>query len=70
LASYEVEAQHPDEFVLNLIDLDPAAIINVVREQSAALKNPPFSIDDVLAALETAGLVQSTTRLRELIKHG
>ena len=34
LAPYQIEAQHPDEFVLNLIDLDPAAVATVVREQA------------------------------------
>lgn len=67
LARYELEAQHPDEFVLNLIDLDPVAVSSVVREQAAALKNPPLSVLDVLASLESAGLVQSVARLRNQI---
>jgi predicted nucleic acid-binding protein len=67
LEPYQIEAQHPDEFVLNLIDLDPIAVANVVREQSEALKNPPLSIADVLASLESAGVVQSVARLRSLI---
>lgn len=70
LAAYEIEAQHPDDFVLNLIDLSPVAIANVIREPSAALKNPPRSIPDVLAALESAGLIQTTARLRELLGRG
>lgn len=67
LARYELEAQHPDEFVLNLIDLDPVAVSSVVREQAAALKNPPLSVLDVLASLESAGLVQSVARVRNQI---
>jgi hypothetical protein len=67
LAPYQMEAQHPDEFVLNLIDLDPVAVATVVREQAAALKNPPLSVGDVLAALESAGLVQSAAGLRSLV---
>ena len=41
LVPYEVEALHPDEFVLDLFDLAPAAMTNVIRDQAAALKNPP-----------------------------
>jgi hypothetical protein len=66
LAPHEIEAQHPDEFVLNLIDLDAATVARVVDEQAAALKNPPMSVADVLDSLERTGLVQAVARLREL----
>ena len=46
-----LEAQSPDEFLSNLFDLDPHGIIEVLREQAAALKRPPRSFDDVVAAL-------------------
>jgi hypothetical protein len=68
LAPYAVEAQHPDEFVLHLVDLNPIALVDVVRAQAAALKNPPLSVAEVLASLESAGLVQSVAELRELLR--
>lgn len=33
----------------------PAATVEVIREQSEALKKPPLSIAEVLAALSKAG---------------
>lgn len=69
LANYGIEAQHPDEFVGHLLDLAPGLVSTVAREQAAALKNPPKTIDDVLDLLLTNGLAQSVARLRELCSH-
>jgi hypothetical protein len=66
LAPYSIEAQHPDTFVLHLIDLAPGAVCSVVSEQAAALKNPPRSLGEVLDVLRGTGLAQSVARLREL----
>lgn len=46
-----IEAQSPDEFLSNLFDLDPDGIIELFCEQAAALKKPPRSFDEVVAAL-------------------
>lgn len=66
LAAYEVEAIHPDDFVLDLVDLSPAAIISAIQGQSAGLKNPPMTPAEVLDALRKNGLVQSVAKVREL----
>ncbi len=66
LTAFEVEAQHPDEFVLGLIDLAPAAVTKVVTEQAASLKNPPRSVGELLDVLIQQGLVQSVAKLRDL----
>ena len=66
LTAFEVEAQHPDEFVLGLIDLAPAAVTKVVTEQAASLKNPPRSVGELLDVLLQQGLVQSVAKLRDL----
>lgn len=46
-----IEAQSPDEFLCNLFDLDPDGMVDVVRKQAKALRNPPRSFDEVLAGL-------------------
>ena len=66
LAPYDVEAKHPDDFVLDSIDLAPAAVARCVTEQAAALRNPPASVAQVLDTLRARGLAQSVARLREL----
>ena len=67
LAAYDVEAQHPDDFILAQLDLAPGAIVNVVVEQTNALKRPTSTISEVLDKLRECGLVQSVAKLRELL---
>ena len=67
LAAYNVEAVHPDEFVYDLLDLRPSAVMSAVRDQVAALRNPPTTVRQVLDALRANGLVQSVAKLEELI---
>jgi predicted nucleic acid-binding protein len=66
LAKYGLEAVHPDDFVLDLIDLAPVTIADVVRAQASDLKNPPRTLAELLDTLSGNGLVQSVARLREL----
>lgn len=66
LATYEIEAIHPDDFVLDLLDLRPAAVATAVQEQARALRKPPMTPDQVLDILRSNGLVQSVAKLREL----
>jgi len=48
LAPYGIEAQHPDELVSHLFDLDPGAVCAAVRDQRESLRNPPRSVDELL----------------------
>jgi hypothetical protein len=67
LDRYNIDAKHPDDFVLELIDLNAPAVAAIVHEQAADLKNPPVTAGEVLDALEINGLVQSVAALRQLI---
>lgn len=67
LAPYDVEAQHPDTFVLHLLSLDAGAVARTVAAQAASLKNPPMSRGELLDTLESRGLVQSVAELRRLV---
>lgn len=63
LAPYGVEAQHPDEFIDDLFDLDPAAVICAAQRQRRQLKTPPLCVDDYLDILFRQGLVQTVKAL-------
>ncbi len=67
LGPFNIEAQHPDEFILNVIDLDAPAVEGVIRKQAADLKNPPRTVADLLETLREQGLSQSVTKLKELM---
>jgi len=70
LEPHGLEAVHPDDFVLDSIDLAPAAICAVVEAQAASLKNPPQTVAELLLTLQRNGLVQSVARLRDLYAGG
>ena len=67
LTPYGMEAIHPDDFLLDLLDLAPGAIANVVVEQAAGLKNPPRTVEDLLGTLRDQGLVRSVAKLHEVL---
>lgn len=63
LAPFGIEAQHPDEFVENLFDLDQAAVIEAARRQRQQLKNPPVTSEQYMGILLKQGLVQTAKAL-------
>jgi predicted nucleic acid-binding protein len=67
LDRYEIEAQHPDEFIRHLIDLVPTLVVDVVRAQQASLKNPPLGMDHLLALFERIGLAETVAELHQLM---
>lgn len=67
LAPWDVEAQHPDTFLLHLLSLDPGAVVRSVVAQAAGLKAPPMTVPELLSLLEARGLVQTVGELRRLM---
>lgn len=65
LTKYEIDAQHPDEFLRHLLDLDPAKVIATVQETRKSLKNPARNSSEYLATLEKQSLSQTCAYLRE-----
>jgi hypothetical protein len=70
LAPYNIEAKHPDDFVIDTIDISPGAVAKVIVDQAAALKNPPRSVAELLNTFRDQGLVRSVAKLRELFGTG
>lgn len=66
LAPYGILAQHPDEFVLRLIDIDEAVVWEAAQRQRKTLKNPPKTLDEYLETLLEQGLTLSAATLRTL----
>jgi hypothetical protein len=68
LQQYEIEALHPDEFILQLIDLAPDVVMDAAESHRQSLKYPPKSIEEFLASLEAQGLPESVAALRALFQ--
>lgn len=60
-----IDAQHPDEFILHLLDLAPGAVVAAAQRHRQSLKNPPKTVDEYLETLERQGLTQTVSTLRE-----
>jgi len=60
-----VRAKHPDEFVLNLIDLAPSTVCRAVGQVRSRLRSPTLSVGDLLARISAQGLIGTAVRLRD-----
>jgi hypothetical protein len=63
LNKYDIEAQHPDEFILHLIDLSPDIIYTTIKRHRLSLKNPPKKIDEYLNTLKKQSLNNTVDKL-------
>lgn len=67
LGHYGLEAEHPDDFVLQPLDVDAPSVIAAVVEQSAALTRPPQTIPETLESLASRGMPKSARALGDLV---
>jgi hypothetical protein len=67
LVRFGIEAQHPDDFLVYLLDEAPGVVCAGVKRQRESLRNPPKTAEELLATLENHGLTQTVTRLRRFI---
>lgn len=67
LQPYNLVAQHPDDFIVDLLDLHPASVLKAAANQRRTLKNPPKTAEEYLDTLLAQGLTQSVSILREWV---
>lgn len=61
---YNMSAQHPDDFVVDLMDLNKSKVMEAVARHRKSMKKPPKSADEYLDTLAIQGLVQTVDALR------
>jgi len=64
LQTFDINACSADDFVLQLVDIDKASVQNGLAAQVKNLRNPPQSLDQVLATLERCGMKKSVAELK------
>jgi hypothetical protein len=64
LRPWNIEAKAADDFVLDQIDLDRQAVYGAVQRIADSWRQPPGTVDDVMASLERNGLLESVAALR------
>jgi predicted nucleic acid-binding protein len=64
LKPYDVEAIHPDEFLLDQLDLYPGMTMDVLRHQAAGYRRVPNTVSDILVLLERTGVPRFAAEAR------
>lgn len=64
LAAWDIEAKHPDDFLVDQFHLDAVAVHKAVQATADAWRNPPGNTNDVLDSLERCGIPQAVALLR------
>lgn len=64
LTLFDIDVQHPDVFISNLIDLNHEKAIKAFQNQVRKLKNPPMTTPEVLESLRKCGLEQSIEKFK------
>jgi hypothetical protein len=67
LKPHGIVAQHPDGFVVSLLEFAPSVVAGAGSDHRESLKNPPMTVAEYLAALEARGLMQTASALRDLM---
>jgi hypothetical protein len=66
LAAYGIRPVHPDEFILDLENLDTDALIRATKEDLKHYNKPPLSLSAYLDDLRRAGIPQTADYLEKL----
>lgn len=64
LKPYDVAAIHPDEFLLDQLDLYPGMTLEVLRQQAASYRRVPNAVPDILVLLERTGVPRFAAEVR------
>ncbi|MDD4890373.1 MAG: PIN domain-containing protein [Phycisphaerae bacterium] len=65
LDAFGIEAQHPDDFIMHLLDLAPELVCAAAKRQRESLRNPPKTVEEYLDALARQQLLQTVAQLRK-----
>lgn len=66
VGTFGIEVVHPDDFIVNVIDLDESRALAALRRHRAAMTKTSPSPDEYLAFFERCGLIQAQRRLQGL----
>ncbi len=67
LGHYGIEAQHPDEFILSLLNRDWNKVLGAVRDQRLSLRDPPKTAEEMLETLAQQRLTKAVAALRPFL---
>ena len=59
---------HPDEFLLDLLDLEPRVVLDELTRQAATNRREPMTVPNVLDALARAGVPSFADEARRRVR--
>lgn len=66
VSQHGIEAQHPDDFIMNLIDLSSETVCLAAKRHRSSLKSPPKKLEEYFYTLEKQSLQNTVLKLKEL----
>lgn len=60
LRPFHIDAQHPDEFLVSLFDLDPTTVATTFTELVGSLRNPPLTTGEAVARLRNRSSMRAS----------
>jgi hypothetical protein len=63
LDNYGIEAQHPDDFVMNQIELSERIALQAVKAMRLRLRNPPKTASELISTIEQQQMPQTAAYL-------
>lgn len=67
VGAFDIEVIHPDDFLVNAIDLDTGKALTALRRHRQALAQSRPTTADYLARFERCGLIQTHQRLQDVV---
>ncbi|MEB3048422.1 PIN domain-containing protein [Mycolicibacter sp. MYC123] len=67
LRAWGLHAVSSDDFLLDLLDLNPSGMLGCLIEMSGRRRNPPITVDDLIAALGRATVPKFARELRSIL---
>lgn len=62
--AYDITIVHPDDFLLDQLDLYPGATMAALRTQACGYKHPEMGVEDLLGRLASAGVSRFAAEAR------
>lgn len=64
LAKHNIEPQHPDDFIMNQLELRPFEALEVIKKVRARMNNPAYSAHELVEMIKKSGLPQTAQHLK------
>lgn len=70
LDRWELHAISSDDFLLDVLDLNPSMVLSSLIEMVGRRKNPPVTVEEILVALESANVPRFAREVGAILVEG